>query len=188
MKVKLAIGAALVVLGDLLALFIVTQPKRKAYSPEELGFWVNVQETVQVRKPNTDEFILAKIDDSILTTETAKTAADARATVQIDCHGVIVVRVVDGIESGSPVNPVGALATAEQLVARSAQQFVVALPAADRAGLDAFPSVEEIVSASQIDIAGDQAGVADDLPSPVRGDTASHLARVQDDVGEIIRV
>ena len=63
------ISFALVLVGVLLAFFAITQPKRKTYSPEELAFWVDAQGEVQVRKPNTDEFIEAKIDDSIFSTE-----------------------------------------------------------------------------------------------------------------------
>lgn len=82
-KALLAAGILLVVFGVVFAFLAVTQPKRKAYSPEELAFWVDAQGEVQVRKPNTDEFINAKIDDSILATETARTGADGRAVFEI---------------------------------------------------------------------------------------------------------
>ena len=77
------VSFALVLVGVLLAFFAITQPKRKTYSPEELAFWVDAQGEVQVRKPNTDEFIEAKIDDSIFSTETARTGPDAKATFEI---------------------------------------------------------------------------------------------------------
>lgn len=82
-KVFVVAGAAAVVLGVLIALLAITQPKRKNYSPEELAFWVDIEGEVQVRKPNTDEFVNAKIDESILSTETARTGPDARASFEI---------------------------------------------------------------------------------------------------------
>lgn len=81
-KVWLFAGA-LVVCGVLLAFFAVTQPKRKAHSPEELAYWTDVRGEVQTRKPNTDEFIEAKIDASILSTETARTGAEGRASFEV---------------------------------------------------------------------------------------------------------
>ena len=77
------VSIALVLVGVSLSLFVFTQPKRKTYSPEELAFFVDAVGEVQVRKPNTDEFIQAKVDDSILSTETIRTGPDAKATVEI---------------------------------------------------------------------------------------------------------
>lgn len=77
------IAAALVVLGVLLATFAFNRPKHKVGSPEELAFWVDIQGEVEVRKPNTDQFIPAKIDDSILSTETARSSSGARAIFEV---------------------------------------------------------------------------------------------------------
>ncbi len=82
-KVAIVIGAAILIVGVLFAFFALTQPNRKTYSPEELAFWVDAVGEVQVRKPNTDEFVAAKIDDSILSTETARTGPDSKATFEI---------------------------------------------------------------------------------------------------------
>lgn len=78
-----AAGAVLIAVGVLFALFAITQPKRKNYSPEEVAFFVDVAGEVNVRKPNTDEFVGAKIDDSILSTETVRIGPDSRATFEI---------------------------------------------------------------------------------------------------------
>lgn len=85
MKAKLlvAAGIALVVVGVLLAFLAVTKPTRKSHSPEELAFWVDTQGEVQVRKPNTDQFINANLDGSIFSTETARTGSEGRAVFEI---------------------------------------------------------------------------------------------------------
>lgn len=82
-KVLVAIAGLIILCGVLFAFVFTQKPSRKLGIPEELAFWVDLKGEVQVRKPNTDDFVDAKVDDGILSTETARTGPGARAVVEI---------------------------------------------------------------------------------------------------------